>query len=268
MRRQYKYLIIYPLFATFFFTVAAQDLDTASPILTQDTTYRSNVSSSENYQFKELTTATSVPIRKAGDKEVQKLKSDEDYWYVNQVPQRNKDSTRSGPAVNEKGPKEPEDETGGIFNSKVLNLVFWVLLVGGFITLLTWFLTSSNIRLIRSKKPTNDEEEPEDSTEDIFQMDFEKEIQQAIDNKQFTLAVRLMYLQTLRELSDKHLINYSGEKTNGEYLFQLAGTTYYKRFFRLTRSFDYTWYGQFQLSQDSFGTIQNDFVAFKQELPK
>jgi hypothetical protein len=149
----------------------------------------------------------------------------------------------------------------------VLNVIFWVLLIAGFLTLLSWFLTTSNIRLFRNKTKAV-EEEQEEETSDIFHMDFDNEIQKAIDSKHFTLAVRLMYLQTLRELSDRNLITYSNERTNGDYLFQLAGKAYYKDFFKLTRSFDYTWYGQFQLSKESFGRIRNDFLSFKQQLPR
>lgn len=107
------------------------------------------------------------------------------------------------------------------------------------------------------------EEQP---TEDIFEMNFEKEIQKAVAEKNFRLAVRLLYLRTLRDLSDKNLISYTHEKTNADYLFQLAGTSYYKSFFRLTRDFEYTWYGQFELSQENFSFIQNDFSSFKQQL--
>jgi hypothetical protein len=266
MGRRYKYLVMVMAVAAFFLNVAAQDLDTVSSIFKQDTAYRNNVSSLENYQFKEVTVPTKIPIRKASGSEVQKLKSDEDYWYVNQVPERNKNSSRTSPGKNEKGDKEEENDSGRIFTGKALNVVFWVLLVAGFVTLLSWFLATSNIRLFRKKvKPL--EEEQEKSLDDIFQMDLDKDIQQAIERKQFTLAIRLMYLQTLRELSNRNLISYSNERTNGDYLFQLANTQYYKDFFKLTLSFDYTWYGQFTLSQESFGTVRNDFLTFKRQLP-
>jgi len=75
-----------------------------------------------------------------------------------------------------------------------------------------------------------------------------------------------MYLRTLRDLSLRNLITYTHEKTNSDYLFQLAGTPFYKSFFRLTRDFDYSWYGHFPISPDSFTTIQNEFNAFKQQL--
>ena len=75
-----------------------------------------------------------------------------------------------------------------------------------------------------------------------------------------------MYLRTLTNLSDKGLISYTHEKTNSDYLSELSGTSYYKSFFRLTRDFDYTWYGKFELNTESFALVQKDFNQFKQVL--
>jgi hypothetical protein len=74
------------------------------------------------------------------------------------------------------------------------------------------------------------------------------------------------YLRTLRDMSDKKIIDYTSERTNSDYLFQLSGTRYYKDFFRLTRDFEYTWYGKFNLSERDYGLVQNDFLEFKQQL--
>jgi hypothetical protein len=186
---------------------------------------------------------------------VKKVKSDEDYWYANVAPPR------------EKKEQEPAKKPVSIFNKAWFNTLFWILLVGGFVALLVWFLATSNISLFRRKiKATGEEDLEEIETENIFELNFEKEIQKAIDAANHRLAVRLMYLRTLRDLSLCKLINYTHEKTNTDYLLQLAASPYYKNFFRLTRNFDYTWYGHFPLTQESFLLIQNDFNSFKQQL--
>jgi hypothetical protein len=109
----------------------------------------------------------------------------------------------------------------------------------------------------------NPEEEP---GENIFDVNFEKEIQAAVASGNHRLGVRLMYLQVLRIMADKGIIRYTAEKTNSDYLVQLASTKYYKDFSRLTRNFDFTWYGKFPLSPESFGVLQKDFSSFKQSL--
>jgi hypothetical protein len=247
----------------------AQDIDSVTTVVTQDSIYHTDVSSSENYEFKEQTGDSKIDTRKVPHDKVKQLKSNEEYWYVDQAPSGDRES--SPPGVNEKGEKEKQQS---IRRSRQINFpawaraLFWIILIGGFTVLLIWFLATSDIRMFRKK--TNAIEEPieEPTTDNIFEMNFEKEIQKAIEAKNFRLAVRLLYLRTLRDLSNRNLINYTHEKTNSEYLLQLGNTPYYKNFFKLTRNFDYTWYGQFELSQESFTLVQNDFSSFKQQLSR
>lgn len=245
----------------------AQEIDTFPSVIIQDSIFQTHATSSENYEFKESVGDHRIATRQVPDNKVKELKSDENYWYVDQAPSGNRES--SPPGVNQKGEKEREQR---ITRSREINfpswvrVLFWVILIGVFVALLIWFLATSDIRLFRKKSETAEEQVEEQPTENIFEMNFEREIQKAIEAKNYRLAIRLMYLRTLRDLSNHNLINYTHEKTNSDYLFQLAGTPYYKNFFKLTRSFDYTWYGHFELSQDGFGLIQNDFSTFKQQL--
>jgi hypothetical protein len=247
--------------------IHAQDIDTLPSVIIQDSIYQTHVTSSENYDFKEPQGDNKIVTRKVPDGKVKELKSDENYWYVDQAPSGDRES--SPPGVNQKGEKEREQRitrSRQISFPSWVRILFWVILIGVFAALLIWFLSTSNIRLFRKKSRPVEEQMEEQSAENIFETNFEKEIQKAVEAKNYRLAVRLMYLRTLRDLSNRNLINYTHEKTNSDYLFQLAGTSYYKNFFKLTRSFDYTWYGHFELSQDGFGFIQNDFSSFKQQL--
>ncbi|MGZ8537630.1 MAG: hypothetical protein ACXWV9_05160 [Flavisolibacter sp.] len=141
-----------------------------------------------------------------------------------------------------------------------------MIIIGGFVAVLVWYLASSNISLFRKRSAPISLDEDEILTEDIFKIKYEKEIQSAIVSQNFRLAIRLMYLRTLRELSDRQLIQFTQEKTNSDYLNQLSNTKYYRHFFQLTREFEYTWYGKFQLSQEAFGSVEKDFNDFKQQL--
>ncbi len=211
----------------------------------------------DRFAFKERTTPSEIDVRRIPGDELNATKSDDDYWYVNEAP------------VREKQKVQPPKKRKTVFNTKWFQTLFWILLIGGFIALLIWFLATSNISLFRKKqKMVPGDENTGDETENIFEMNFEKEIQQAVSDENYRLAVRLMYLRTLKDLSNRNLINYTHEKTNSDYLFQLAGSSYYINFFRLTRSFDYTWYGQFLLSKEGFSTVQDDFNNFKQQLSR
>ena len=264
MNNGFKYFFSTALCLVFFVCCRAQDMeDSLREIIGQDTIYENGpVSPNSNYQFKEVPAGRKTDTRNVSDAELNKLKSNEDYWYINQTPPREKRDTTT-PDINEKGSRE---RSKPIFNNRWLNLALWIVLIGGFAALLIWFLSTGDIRLFRKKTKPVEEATEEEATEDIFEMNFEKEIQKAIHAGNYRTAVRLLYLRALRDLANHNLITYTHEKTNSDYLLQLAGTSYYKPFFRLTRSFDYSWYGQFEISQDSFGIIQNDFSSFKQQL--
>lgn len=255
--RKYGFLLI----ACFTFSFAkAQDsvFEKVVPNVMMDSVYvNQNESTVDEFQFREIKT-NNIDTRNVSADELNKVKSDEDYWYVNQKPEREKEEPKK--------PEKKRNKNVPLFQRPWFTTLMWILLIGGFIGLLVWILSNENISLFKKKPRVEGEAIEEESTEDIFEMNFERELQKAIDAKNFRVAVRLMYLRTLRDLSNKNLIKYTHERTNSDYLFQLAGTNYYKNFFKLTRSFDYTWYGQFQLSQDSFALIQNDFNTFKQQL--
>jgi len=205
----------------------------------------------EREEFNEAAIPAAVTTRKVNDGLLREVRSDDDYWYANEVFEKKK--------------KEEDTKKASGFPDW-LKTVLWILIVGGFVAILIWFLSTSNIRLFRKtgriKKPEASEEEP---VENIFELNFDREIAAAIDVKNYRLAVRLYYLQMLRRLSEKNLISYTHEKTNSDYLFQLSGSPLYKTFFRLTRNFEYVWYGKFEISEEQFRLMQQDFQGFKQQ---
>jgi hypothetical protein len=184
------------------------------------------------------------------DSVIKKYRAQDDYWYANYRPVKHK--------------LKQQEETSATGESWLSGLI-WFLLIAVFFGALTWYLMSSNIRIFRKKSETVGEG-GEHIEEDIFEIDYDHDIKKAIADSDYRTAIRLYYLRTLRELSERGLILYHDEKTNSEYLNQLSGTSYYRDFFRLTRDFEYTWYGKFQLSATQFELIQKDFSHFKQGL--
>ena len=85
--------------------------------------------------------------------------------------------------------------------------------------------------------------EEELATEDIFAINYQKEIDKAAQQGNYRLAVRLLFLRILKNLSQKNIIRYTQDKTNLDYLVQLHATRYYSDFFRITRNYEYSWYG-------------------------
>ncbi|WP_162997078.1 DUF4129 domain-containing protein [Mucilaginibacter kameinonensis] len=105
-----------------------------------------------------------------------------------------------------------------------------------------------------------------ESIENIHEVNFDAEIEKAIAGHNYRLAVRLLYLYSLKQLNDAGIINWEAGKTNMAYLNELPEGER-KRLFRiLTRQFEYIWYGDFRVDSTSFTEIDTLFKQFKQNL--
>lgn len=104
-------------------------------------------------------------------------------------------------------------------------------------------------------------------TEEELDFDtYEQQIKEAIAGNRLRLAVRLLYLQTLRLLADKEIISFSKEKTNAAYLRAMAQTKWYKTFANLTLDYEYIWYGEVPVNDAQFNVIHRHFSQFMNEL--
>lgn len=104
--------------------------------------------------------------------------------------------------------------------------------------------------------------------EDIHEVDLETLLQQAILDKNYRLAVRYSYLLTLKELSNKKLIDYHKDKTNSEYKFELEKGTIRDNFSYLSYIYTYVWYGEFPIDSNEFSRIKETYSSFKNMLKK
>ncbi len=98
-------------------------------------------------------------------------------------------------------------------------------------------------------------------TEDIHTLDFGVAIDEAVSQRNYRLAVRLLYLQTLKRLTDAGLIDYKPDKTNRQYVHELSAPRQ-AGFEGLTRQFEFVWYGDFPVDETRFRAIQEQFYQF------
>ncbi|MGY3088775.1 hypothetical protein ACVWYF_001815 [Hymenobacter sp. UYAg731] len=87
------------------------------------------------------------------------------------------------------------------------------------------------------------------AAENIHEVDFTSRLAEAEAAGNWRLAVRLGYLQLLKTLSDRGLINWQADKTNHAYLAELPPAGSIRHDFReITRQFEFVWYGELALS--------------------
>lgn len=104
-----------------------------------------------------------------------------------------------------------------------------------------------------------------ETLENIHEIDFDEQLDIALQNKNYRLVVRLLYLKTLKQLTDKRLIDWQPEKTNQAYVEELSRQSYHQQFLELTYQFEYIWYGEFYIDQPTFESIHQSFKDFNQQ---
>ena len=181
--------------------------------------------------------------RQVPDSVINTLKADDDFWYAN------KSFLKTKP-----GQAKP------LTNKPWFQTLLWLMIITGFAGFLIWYLSSNQVGIFRKKAPVISEEtEMEPGSDNIFGINYQREIDKAVRDKDFRLAIRLMFLRLLKQLADKNIIHYKQDRTNLEYLQQLYSTNYYKDFFQATRNYEYSWYGKFPVSEEAFNKIRNEF---------
>jgi hypothetical protein len=227
--------------------VVVEDADSAAISIDQaDTNYEH-----ENYFENKAALTDTIEWREVPGSIIDSLKKDDAFWYADHVFEK-------------KRPKEKNIRTNKA-PLQWMNMTTLLVIVVLFLGLLTWYLLQNNI-VGRRQSIIGENSREENTTENIFEINYQKEIEKAINAGDYRLAIRLMFLRLLKQLSQKKIIQYKQERTNFDYLSQLYSTRYYSDFFRLTRNYEYTWYGKFDVSQETFGIIKNEFENFDRKL--
>lgn len=111
----------------------------------------------------------------------------------------------------------------------------------------------------RTKKVVNEEVNDEDN---IYGVDFDKEITKARTKGDWRRVVRLLYLQTLRSLADSHRIDWRPSKTPTQYTYEVKDD----EFRQMTRIFLRVRYGGFPADEqmaEEMTTLQEKIVVLE-----
>ena len=84
-------------------------------------------------------------------------------------------------------------------------------------------------------------------------------IDAALKAQNYRLAVRFYYLLLLQKLAQKDIIDWQVQKTNADYVYEIKNEVLRTDFTRLTRIYDFIWYGNFEVSQNAFSKAEQEF---------
>lgn len=99
----------------------------------------------------------------------------------------------------------------------------------------------------------------EEIEKNLIYVDFEKLIQETLSNGDNRLVVRYYYLWLLKRLAEKNIIDWHTEKTNSDYLYEIQSADLKTDFHYLSYLYNYIWYGEFEMSEQTFLHAKNAF---------
>ncbi|GEQ85889.1 hypothetical protein ULMS_13970 [Patiriisocius marinistellae] len=102
--------------------------------------------------------------------------------------------------------------------------------------------------------------------EHIENIDINSLIEKALQDNNYRLAIRYMYLKTLKQLSGASKIIWDFEKTNQDYYNEIEDPSLKTTFKRISYLYDYVWYGEFTLNEEDFISAQKDFERVKKHI--
>lgn len=90
--------------------------------------------------------------------------------------------------------------------------------------------------------------------------DLQRLTEEAVQNGQFRLAVRYHYLLNLQQLDRLNFISYQFQKTNEDYAAEIGNENVRVKFLKVTRLYDFIWYGDFQVSETDYRLAEKGFA--------
>jgi len=144
--------------------------------------------------------------------------------------------------------------------SNIRSITIYLILAAALIIAVILFIRSKRYTLFYSGSPKIDYKVED---ENIHEIDFERELEAAIRQNELRKAVRLLYLYSIKILSDAEKIIWRAGKTNHEYQDELVSSELEPLFSKLGYYFEYVWYGHFDVDNTIFSKAESAFRNLK-----
>lgn len=210
-----------------------------------------------SYQDEEKEIVPAEPeLRSVPDTAVNRLKKEEPFAYANDPDYW----TKAKKKEEEEEDRPRRDPVGDFLSDSSVRTIIYIILGVILVLIIYRIVVVNNLFMTpASRKRIEESEEPQTEIDDN---NLDTKVQQAIREKNYRLAIRFMYLKTLRSLNEKGWIRYHAQATNNEYINQVHHYGAGNEFRFLTHVYEYVWYGEFALTEEQFNKVQQNFQHF------
>lgn len=139
--------------------------------------------------------------------------------------------------------------------------MLWGLAIAALLFVIYQIVIGRNI-FSRNRKIEN-QQQPEEGK--AYPLHLQSQIEEAIQQKEFRLATRLLFLDALQQMAGNGWLHLMQEKTNYQYLNEIQDTGIKEAFATCLMHYEYTWYGEFVPNEQQFHSIHQSFVALREK---
>ena len=151
-----------------------------------------------------------------------------------------------------------------LLSSGIFSTVFRVFAVSLVLFILyKLFLNKGVFQRKTAEKPVKGMSEEESIPADVS--DYDKLIQQSFKLSDYRMAVRYLFWKTLWKLCDKGLLQRSVDKTNFQYVREIAPVKR-NEFAALVLKYEYVWYGRLSINREQYDQIEKDYTSFNSKI--
>jgi hypothetical protein len=152
----------------------------------------------------------------------------------------------------------------GLLNSNIVTVLLWTVAIAFVLFILYRLFLAEGVF---KRKPKSVKAEAEVEEEIITnESDFDALIRQALQSGNYRQAVRYQYLRTLHLMAGKSMVQLAPDKTNFQYVSELANRSHQQPFAALTLNYEYVWYGEFEIDKNIYDKIDSNFRGFNQKI--
>jgi hypothetical protein len=172
---------------------------------------------------------------------------------------------RPKPPKPERQPRTPTpsnvnwDGMGQFLGNLLQTLLVIIAIVGIAIGIYRMLQEPRNRRILRAQDGVEITEANLDQY--LHETDLDRFLRAALANGNYALAIRLYYLQAIKDLSGHGNIKWAKEKTNRDYLREMRNHPQHDHFRSATHTFERVWYGNEGLSADEFARLEPQFKS-------
>ncbi len=156
----------------------------------------------------------------------------------------------------------PSSFFGNLSGIRYLFYAIGIIILG----VLVFFIVKNTMLLHGTANRKNRAFTIEEAEQNLLETDLQRFLKEALAKGDYRMAVRVYYLEILKQLSLKGTIKWKRDKTNSEYLNEMRPQSDFKDFRKLTRTFERVWYGNKLIEKSIYNTISPQFEGYLKKI--